>query len=72
MEKKFDEEIYFTPKQAGEHFNLSVSTIKNYIYAGKLKTLKTPGGHHRIRKRELLVTLGDIAISKENDSIYNT
>lgn len=68
MENFFYEEVYFTPRQAAKHFNLSVSTIKNYIYAGKLKTLKTPGGHHRIRKRELLATLGDITISKENDS----
>jgi excisionase family DNA binding protein/putative nucleotidyltransferase with HDIG domain len=66
MKKKFDEEIYFTPKQAAEYFNLSLSTVKNYIYAGKLKTLKTPGGHHRIRKGELLATLGDIFISEEN------
>jgi putative nucleotidyltransferase with HDIG domain/excisionase family DNA binding protein len=59
MKKKFETEIYLTPKQAAEHFNLSLSTIKNYIYAGKLKTLKTPGGHHRIHRNELLVTLGD-------------
>jgi len=59
MKKEFNGEIYFTPKQAARHFNLSLSTIKNYIYAGKLKTLKTPGGHHRIRRSELLVTLGD-------------
>lgn len=71
MKKKFDEEIYFTPKQAAEHFNLSLSTVKNYIYAGKLRTLKTPGGHHRIRKGEFLATLGDIVISEENRDRYD-
>lgn len=65
MRKRIDGEVYFTPKQAAEHFNLSLSTIKNYIYAGKLKTLKTPGGHHRIRKTELLSTLGDLSVHKE-------
>ena len=65
MKRKLDADIYFTPKQAAEHFNLSLSTVKNYIYAGRLKTLKTPGGHHRIRKSELLATLGDLSISSE-------
>jgi len=66
MKETLDREIYFTPKQAAEYFNLSLSTIKNYIYAGKLKTLKTPGGHHRIRRRELLATLGDMSLCKED------
>ena len=67
MKKKFNEDIYFTPKQAAEYFNLSLSTVKNYIYAGRLKTLKTPGGHHRIRKSEVLSTLGDrIAPTRDN------
>jgi len=57
MVEKTDKEVYFTPKQAAECFNLSLSTIKNYIYAGKLNTLITPGGHHRISKAELLSVL---------------
>ncbi|MFA4991645.1 MAG: HD domain-containing phosphohydrolase [Candidatus Omnitrophota bacterium] len=66
MKKKFSEtETYLTPKEAAEHFNLSLSTVKNYIYAGKLKTLKTPGGHHRIRRSELLVTLGDVLFAEK-------
>ena len=66
MKNKFDQEIYFTPKQAAEHVNLSLSTIKNYIYAGKLRTLRTPGGHHRIRRSELLSILGDISADNMN------
>ncbi|MBU0759172.1 MAG: HD domain-containing protein [Candidatus Omnitrophica bacterium] len=59
MQKVYQGEVFFTPKQAAEYFNLSLSTIKNYIYAKKLKTLKTPGGHHRIRRSELLASLGE-------------
>ncbi|MDP2911541.1 MAG: HD domain-containing phosphohydrolase [Candidatus Omnitrophota bacterium] len=59
MDGKIQEDVYFTPKQAADHFNLSLSTVKNYIYSGRLKTLKTPGGHHRIRKSEVLITMGD-------------
>jgi putative nucleotidyltransferase with HDIG domain/excisionase family DNA binding protein len=71
MKKNFSSEIYFTPKQAAEYFNLSLSTIKNYIYADKLKTLKTPGGHHRIRKSELLVTLGDaVSLGPDNNEFF--
>ena len=42
---------------------MSLSTVKNYIYASKLKTLKTPGRHHRIRKSDLLAALGERNIS---------
>jgi len=50
MKDRIGTETYFTPKQAAGYFNLSLSTIKNYIYAGRLKTLITPGGHHRISR----------------------
>jgi excisionase family DNA binding protein len=39
--------------EAAELLNVTAQTIKNYIYAGKLKSLKTPGGHHRIRRSDL-------------------
>ncbi|MCK5306482.1 MAG: helix-turn-helix domain-containing protein [Candidatus Omnitrophica bacterium] len=48
---------YMTPKQAAEFLNLSLSTIKNYIYSGVLKSYKTPGGHHRIKKEDLVKVL---------------
>jgi len=71
MEKKFDTEVYLTPKQAASLFNLSLSTVKNYIYAGKLKTLKTPGGHHRIPKSEILLTLGDRGFSLQEEDTFS-
>lgn len=39
--------------EAAELLNVTAQTIKNYIYSGKLKSLKTPGGHHRIRRSDL-------------------
>lgn len=69
--KDMEKEIYFTPKQAAAYFNLSLSAVKNYIYGGKLKTLKTPGGHHRIRKSELLVTLGDRIVMKAGRQTFS-
>ena len=40
-------------KQAADLLGVTVQTIKNYIYSGKLKSYKSPGGHHRIRVSDL-------------------
>jgi ribonuclease P protein subunit RPR2 len=46
-----------TPRQVAAILGVSCQTIKNYIYRGRLRAYKTPGGHHRIR-REDLINLG--------------
>jgi excisionase family DNA binding protein len=40
-------------KQAADLLGVTVQTIKNYIYSGKLKSYKSPGGYHRIRVSDL-------------------
>ena len=40
-------------REASELLNVTTQSIKNYIYSGRLKALKTPGGHHRIRRSDL-------------------
>ena len=40
-------------REAAAMLKVTTQTIKNYIYSGRLKALKTPGGHHRIRKADL-------------------
>jgi len=47
-------DVFLTSAQAAELLNVSVSTLKKYIRQGKIKTLKTPGGHHRFLKEDLL------------------
>jgi excisionase family DNA binding protein len=37
--------------------NISMATLKKIIIQGKIKAFKTPGGHYRIRKADLLETL---------------
>jgi molybdopterin-binding protein len=37
-----------TPREAARLIGISYATIKQWILAGRLKTMKTPGGHHRI------------------------
>ncbi|MEA3369431.1 MAG: HD domain-containing protein [Candidatus Ratteibacteria bacterium] len=59
MIQNFDrKDAFLTVKQAASVLNLSVPTIKNYIYSGKLKSVKTPGGHHRIRMSDLSASVG--------------
>jgi molybdopterin-binding protein len=41
-------ETLLTPREAAAAIGVSYPTIKQWILAGKLKTIKTPGGHHRI------------------------
>ncbi|HEV2464593.1 MAG TPA: helix-turn-helix transcriptional regulator [Acidobacteriaceae bacterium] len=42
-----------TPRQAAMRLGISYPTIKQWIYHGKLKAAKTPGGHYRIPEAEL-------------------
>ena len=58
-----------TTKEVAELLKVSVQTIKNYIYQGKLKTFKTPGGHHRILESELLRQLEDLMKGLEEEEI---
>jgi molybdopterin-binding protein len=46
-----------TPRAAALRLGISYPTIKQWIYRGKVKTVKTPGGHYRIPEAELDVFL---------------
>ncbi len=41
------------PKDAAIRLGISYPTLKQWIYSGKLRTVRTPGGHHRIPEQEL-------------------
>jgi molybdopterin-binding protein len=42
-----------TAREAARLIGVSYPTIKQWILSGKLKTVKTPGGHHRIAQSTL-------------------
>jgi molybdopterin-binding protein len=52
-----------TPREAAGILGISFPTIKKWIYRGKLRTVRTPGGHHRIPEadiaKHLRATLGN-------------
>ena len=42
-----------TPREAARFIGVSYPTIKQWILTGKLKTVQTPGGHHRVAQSTL-------------------
>jgi molybdopterin-binding protein len=41
------------PRDAALQMRISFPTVKQWIYAGKIKSVKTAGGHHRIPQSEV-------------------
>jgi len=37
-----------TPREAAARLGISYPALKHWILAGRIRTVKTPGGHHRI------------------------
>ena len=46
-------DVLLKPSEAATALGVSYPTLKQWILAGKLKTVKTPGGHHRIPESAL-------------------
>ncbi len=42
-----------SPREAATVLGVSYPTLKQWIYKKKLRTVKTPGGHHRVPESEL-------------------
>jgi molybdopterin-binding protein len=42
-----------TPREASRLIGVSYATIKQWILSGKLKSVQTPGGHHRVAESTL-------------------
>lgn len=53
------------PREAAAELGLSYPTIKQWILAGKLATVKTPGGHHLIPRSALAPLLKAAPKQKE-------
>jgi molybdopterin-binding protein len=54
-----------TPREASRILGISYPTIKDWILSGKLKTVTTPGGHHRISE----VTLQPFVMADNNKPV---
>lgn len=43
----------FTPREASRMLGISYPAIKKWILEGRIKTVRTPGGHHRLSRGAL-------------------
>jgi molybdopterin-binding protein len=43
----------YTPREAAQVLGVSYASLKQWIYNGKLKSVQTMGGHHRIPESEV-------------------
>lgn len=50
-------DVMLTPRDAARMIGVSYPTIKQWILSGKLKTVQTPGGHHRVAQSALKLFL---------------
>jgi molybdopterin-binding protein len=57
-----------TPREAARMLGISYPTIKQWILGGKLKTVQTPGGHHRIAEATLRPFLAKDSTKPETKS----
>jgi molybdopterin-binding protein len=48
-----DVDVLLKPREAAATLGVSYPTLKQWILAGSIKTIKTPGGHHRIPQTAL-------------------
>jgi molybdopterin-binding protein len=46
-------ENLLSPREAAQVLGVSYPTLKQWIYKGKIRTIKTAGGHHRIPEEQV-------------------
>jgi molybdopterin-binding protein len=52
----------YTPRDAAQVLGVSYASLKQWIYNGKIKSVQTPGGHHRISEIEIDRLLPRVAV----------
>lgn len=50
--RRYPEEL-LKPREAALQLRISFPTVKQWIYARKIRSVRTPGGHHRIPQSEV-------------------
>lgn len=51
--KAANNDSLLTPREAALQLHISFPTIKQWIYRKKIRSVRTPGGHHRIPRAEV-------------------
>ena len=72
LEVSVQSDELLSPRDAARSLGISYPTLKQWIYRNKIKTMKTPGGHHRVPESEIdrlipkKLERGDIASRRIN------
>lgn len=61
-------ETLLKPREAAHMLGISYPTIKQWILTGKLATVQTPGGHHRVTEASLKPYLAKDSARSEEES----
>ena len=61
-------DVLLKPREAAAALGVSYPAIKQWILAGKLKTVKTPGGHHRVPQSVLSPMMKSTSTASEKIS----
>lgn len=48
-----------TPGEVADAFRVDPKTVSRWAAAGKIRSLKTPGGHHRFYRNEIELLLNN-------------
>jgi excisionase family DNA binding protein len=54
-------ERFLTPGQVARMFHVDPQAVTRWAAAGRLGSIRTPGGHHRFRESEVTGFLADVA-----------
>ena len=67
-----DVDVLLKPREAAASLGVSYATVKQWILAGTLKTIKTPGGHHRVPQSALQPLLQSRPDAKSSRDRFRT
>jgi molybdopterin-binding protein len=67
MPKRLPERL--TPAEAADALGVSYATVKQWIYRRKIRSVRTPGGHHRIPASEIARLGGTVGHASLLDAI---
>lgn len=54
-------EVLLTPSEVAEIFRVDPKTVAGWAKAGKLRSIKTLGGHRRYRQSDVIALVSDTA-----------
>lgn len=53
MKKPFESEPLLTPADVAEKLNVDPKTVTRWAKNGRIKSIRTPGGHRRYRESDI-------------------